>query len=153
MDSKKPLGCGSRRDFLCWAGVASLAVPFLPGCGSNVAPEAIGGSVPAGNVSALATGAVQIVPGTSACIARDAQGIYAMTLICPHADCDMTTDGTVSSSGIVCTCHGSRFDTNGAVVRGPASRPLTHYAVTKDDAGELTIHGDQTVSAETRLAV
>ena len=87
------------------------------------------------------------------CIGRDSGGVYAMTLTCTHAGCDIGQTGSVGPQGLFCGCHGSEFDANGSVVRGPASRPLDHFAVTADSAGNLTIHGGQTVSAGTRLAV
>ena len=111
------------------------------------------GKVSAGNASALAVGDVKVVPGASAAIARDAQGVYAMTLVCTHEGCDISQQGSVTSSAITCDCHGSRFDTNGNVVVGPAQSPLQHYEVTADASGNLTIDGNIPVSASTRLAV
>jgi len=111
------------------------------------------GLVSAGNASALAVGDVKVVPGASAAIARDAQGVYAMTLVCTHEGCDISQNGSVTSSTITCDCHGSRFDANGNVIVGPAQSPLQHYAVTADASGNLTIDGNTPVSAATRLAV
>ena len=111
------------------------------------------GRVSAGNASALAVGDVKVVPGASAVIARDAQGVYAMTLICTHQGCDMSQNGSVTANGITCDCHGSRFDPNGNVVVGPAQSPLQHYAVTADASGNLTIDGNTPVPSATRLAV
>jgi Rieske Fe-S protein len=93
------------------------------------------------------------VGGEPVAIGRDAAGVYAMSLICTHEQCDMTTDGSVAASGVTCSCHGSRFDRNGGVTAGPASKPLPHYEVEIDMAGEITIHGGSEVSAATRVAV
>jgi Rieske Fe-S protein len=87
------------------------------------------------------------------CIGRDAQGVYAMTLTCTHEGCDMGTEGSVSASGVVCDCHGSRFDVDGAVTQGPATSALQHFAVTVDAAGALTIDGATTVASSVRLTV
>jgi nitrite reductase/ring-hydroxylating ferredoxin subunit len=129
-----------------------LALAVVAACAQSQSSDSIG-DVPAGNKSALTVGSVVVVTGSPVCIARDEAGVYAMTLICTHESCDMTTDGTVSASRIVCRCHGSVFDPNGAVVHGPARSALEHFAVTADAAGNLTIHGGTVVGADVRLAV
>jgi len=134
-----------RRDF-----IRTLVV--VVGASTCIACGPPFGVVSAGNASALAVGDVKAVPGSPVAIARDAQGIYAMTLICTHESCDMSQNGSVTSSGIACDCHGSRFDPNGAVVLGPAQSPLQHYQVTADASGNLTIDGNIPVAASTRLA-
>jgi Rieske Fe-S protein len=111
------------------------------------------GDVSAGNVADLPIGSLRVVGSEPVCIARDAGGVYAMTLTCTHAGCDMGEEGTVSPEGLVCGCHGSEFDANGNVVRGPAVLPLDHFAVTTDVSGNLTIHGAEIVSASERLGV
>jgi nitrite reductase/ring-hydroxylating ferredoxin subunit len=138
----------SRRGFLvvlaqggALCGAACLGV----GCGA-------GGPIDAGNIKDLPAGTLRAVPGESAAIGRDAKGVYAMTLICPHAACDMENSGSVSAAEVTCSCHGSVFDPNGAVLQGPANSPLEHYAVTIDATGQITIHADQTVDASTRTA-
>jgi cytochrome b6-f complex iron-sulfur subunit len=134
-----------RRDVLrALVGVASST---CIGCGPPF------GKVDAGNASALAVGDVKVVPGASVAIARDAQGVYAMTLICTHAGCDMSQQGVVTSTILQCDCHGSRFDPNGTVILGPAQSPLQHYQVIADTSGNLTIDGNIPVPASTRLVV
>lgn len=140
----------SRRAVL--GGVVGIGVPPLLGCSGSAQPQAFGPTA-AGNVSALSVGSIAIIPGVAACIARDASGVYAMTLTCPHAGCDIAVDGTVSGSGIQCACHGSQFDLDGNVRRGPATAPLDHFSVTADAAGNLTVNGDVVVPASTRLPV
>jgi cytochrome b6-f complex iron-sulfur subunit len=134
-----------RRELL--RGLVVICSSAYIGCGPPF------GKVSAGNASALAVGDVKAIPGASAAIARDAQGVYAMTLICTHESCDISQNGSVTSSGLQCDCHGSRFDVNGNVIIGPASSPLQHYQVTADASGNLTIDGNIPVPATTRLVV
>jgi Rieske Fe-S protein len=136
-----------RRRFLGLAGGVVLC-----GCSSGAGPAQFG-DVPAGNVSALPVGSLRALTPAPACIGRDANGVYAMTLTCTHAGCDIGETGNVSPQGLVCDCHGSVFDADGNVVRGPATAPLDHFAVSVDASGNLTVHGGQTVSASTRLPV
>ena len=107
----------------------------------------------AGNLSQLQVGSLQVVPGEALAIGRDSGGVYAMTLICTHASCDMAARGSVSAQLVICDCHGSEFDGNGAVLHGPAQSPLEHFAVTISSTGDITVDADQTVEAEVRTAV
>lgn len=57
----------------------------------------------------------------------------AFSAICPHAGCTVAPKG----AELDCPCHGSKFNaTTGAVLNGPAVRPLTPVAVTVKD-GEV----------------
>lgn len=85
-------------------------------------------------------------------IGRDAGGVYAETTTCTHLGCQIAPSGTGASAILACPCHGSQFDRNGGVLRGPASAPLTHFAVEIDMSGNITIHGGTQVSAATRVA-
>jgi len=126
------------------AGAASLGL----GCGNGPA-----GIYDAGAVSAVPVGALHQVGSAPLAIGHDEGGLYAMTLICPHANCDMGSQGAVSPSGVVCYCHGSSFDVTGGVLNGPAHDPLEHYAVTVSAAGEITVDADTPVDASVRAAV
>ena len=107
------------------------------------------GKVPAGNVSSTSEGLLAMVPNAHAVLARDKDGLYAMTNTCTHAGCDVSPSGTT----LYCPCHGSVFDSNGAVLQGPAPSPLVHYAVTLDAAGNITVDGTTEVAAAVRTAV
>jgi nitrite reductase/ring-hydroxylating ferredoxin subunit len=137
----------ARRHFLGLTGGAALCA-----CSSAVGPAQFG-DASAGNVSSLPVGSLRPLAAAPACIGRDDSGVYAMTLTCTHAGCDMGENGSVSAQGILCGCHGSAFDVHGGVVRGPATAPLDHFAVTADASGNLTVHGGQIVDAGTRLTV
>ncbi len=62
---------------------------------------------------------------------------HATSLICTHLGC--IVDWRPESGDFLCPCHGSMFDHNGAVLRGPAPRPLRQYnARMADDAIIIT---------------
>jgi Rieske Fe-S protein len=111
------------------------------------------GPVPAGNVSSVRVGSLAFVAGGGLVLGRDAGGLYAMTSICTHEECDISVDGTVTASGLNCGCHGSRFSPTGAVVFGPAVVPLEHYAIDLAPDGAITIQAGTVVDAATRTAV
>src|ERR1700690_1096883 len=113
----------SRRDLLHLV-VASTAVAAVGAC---IAPQQFG-IVKAGGASDLSVGEIKPIANAPVFIARDANGVYAMSTTCTHAGCDLS--GGVSNSNISCFCHGSVFDVNGNVLRGPAQSPLVHYQVT-----------------------
>src|SRR5262245_22829940 len=139
-----------RRRFLRLLGAGAA----LPACsaGGGAAPDPVG-EVSAGSASALPVGTLRAVGSSPVCIGRDSGGVYAMTLTCTHQGCNIAVGGRVSAEGVECGCHGSRFDANGNVTNGPATDPLQHFAVSADAAGNLTIHGGQSVDSGTRLKV
>jgi nitrite reductase/ring-hydroxylating ferredoxin subunit len=65
-------------------------------------------------------------------IARVADRLYAFDDLCTcseHGACPLS-GGLLVGTTIMCQCHGSRFDvTTGAVIGGPAMRPLNVYEV------------------------
>jgi cytochrome b6-f complex iron-sulfur subunit len=128
------------------AGAASLGV----GCSGA---GGLGGSYAAGNVSAFPVGTLQALSSGPVAVGHDAGGVYAMSLICTHAGCDIGLRGTVSASGVVCNCHGSRFDPQGNPLAGPARGPLEHFEVTVDTAGAIAVNTDVVVAASVRVAV
>ena len=60
---------------------------------------------------------------------------------CTHRSCLV---GWESDAGeFKCPCHGSRFDRLGAVIAGPAERPLEQMRVERLDDGSLVVHTDE----------
>jgi Rieske Fe-S protein len=60
---------------------------------------------------------------------REGDAIYALELVCTHLGCTVA----VTSSGLSCPCHGSRFDRQGRVLNGPADRPLSRLRIEEKD--------------------
>jgi cytochrome b6-f complex iron-sulfur subunit len=148
----------SRRRFLrvLAAGTAVGSLNVACSGSDGVGPDPIG-DVQAGNIQDLSDSSLRavVVSGRAlpVAIGRDANGVYAMTLTCTHQGCNMGVNGSVMFSRVICTCHGSTFDGNGNVLGGKAKNPLVHFAVEIDASGNMTIHGDQEVAADTRTAV
>ena len=86
-------------------------------------------------------------------VGRDAGGLYAVTSTCTHQGCDVRAEGSGDSALLMCPCHGSTFDRNGNVTRGPANKALAHFAVEIDASGNVTVHGGTQVGAATRTVV
>jgi Rieske Fe-S protein len=62
-------------------------------------------------------------------VMRAEKTVYALGLVCTHLGCTVT----VTDDGLSCPCHGSRFDRQGRVVKGPADRPLQRMTVVERD--------------------
>jgi Rieske Fe-S protein len=125
------------------------ATPLLACSGSSGEPASFG-DVSAGNVSDTKADTLSVVSGAPAILGRDSGGLYAMTITCTHQGCDVAPS---SNDTLYCDCHGSRFDSNGQVLHGPAGSPLVHFAVSVDANGNITVHGKQQVDASVRSAV
>jgi nitrite reductase/ring-hydroxylating ferredoxin subunit len=73
-------------------------------------------------------------------IARVDDRLYAFNDLCTcgGAPCPLS-GGLLTATTLMCQCHGSRFDiTTGAVVSGPATRPLDLYEV-QDVDGSIRV--------------
>ena len=82
-------------------------------------------------------------------VVRDAGGLYALTARCPHQGFTTMVEGT----NFVCPRHGSEFSFDGAVLTGPATAPLVHYAMCTLSNGNVGVLTSQTVAETVRLAV
>jgi Rieske Fe-S protein len=127
------MGC-DRRAFVR-SGTAALAVVLLPSCASLVTRR-----VPLENGRirlslrqypelAEARGSLRLLPDgwedPVYLLALDGGGFAAVSSVCTHRGCTVDLGGP----GLACPCHGSQYDREGRVMRGPANRALTRYPV------------------------
>ena len=119
-------GCGSSGNPAGPSGGGGTNVPAL----ATINASAAGGTVTVSNVSGTAlasVGSAALVKAgsNSILVTRAAQDSFtAVTAICTHEQCEVTG---FQSGAFVCPCHGSRYNTSGAVVQGPATRPLALF--------------------------
>jgi 3-phenylpropionate/trans-cinnamate dioxygenase ferredoxin subunit len=79
-----------------------------------------------GNANDIADGQMQVfdVQGTKVNVANANGHLYAFDDTCTHMGCSLA-NGELEGTTVTCPCHGSQFDvTSGAVLRGPAQRPV-----------------------------
>jgi Rieske Fe-S protein len=144
-----------RRRFLSMMGATVATGAMQTACSSSdEAGGGTGGGIPAAgsNVKDVPVGSVGSTGGRIL-LGRDAGGLYAMTAVCTHNQCDLTVYGALSASGISCQCHGSGFSLTGDRVKGPAIASLKHFKVDLAADGTISVDASTTVDAAVRTPV
>lgn len=126
-----------RKTVLAGAGLG-LAAAALAACSSGDGGGEAGSTSAAGDTATsdaapAALTSTADVPVGSGVIVGDvvvtqpvAGDFKAFSAVCTHSGCliNKVADGTID-----CPCHGSKFSLDGAVVNGPATRPLDTISV------------------------
>ncbi len=106
----------------------------------------------AGLVQDFPPESVTLIANQKSYVVRATEGyFYAMSAICTHLGC--ITNWKSDESVIVCPCHGSKFDTQGNVIAGPAPGALPRYSIVLEDKGHLVVDKRNTVSQDLILKV
>lgn len=136
-----------RRDFLGLAGLwtAGIAVfgsmigmARLPK--PRVLPE-VSSRFRVGRPADFRPGTAKVMADRNVRIVATGEGIAAMSLVCSHLGCIVN----VTPEGFSCPCHGSKFDSDGKVVGGPAPSRLPWLAVSQAPDGTIVVDKDVTV--------
>ncbi|HXY10932.1 MAG TPA: ubiquinol-cytochrome c reductase iron-sulfur subunit [Terriglobales bacterium] len=145
----------NRRSFLSLASMGT----FLAAIGTAVAgilrlpnPSVLPGPVrrfKLGPPEQFAVGTETAFADQNLVLFRDDEGFYAITSTCTHLGCTVAR----TKDGFACPCHGSRFDSRGRVVGGPAPRPLPWLEVGRSANGDLVVNADNEVPEGTRYRV
>ncbi|MER5870941.1 Rieske (2Fe-2S) protein [Streptomyces sp. NPDC002044] len=145
----------ARRTVLA-AGAATLAGGALAACGGDSEPKPVSepgtATTPSAAPSAPAAGAANAIAKTAdvpvgggkvlkdekLVITQPTAGEYrCFSAVCTHSGCLVNK---VADGSIDCPCHDSKFkDTDGAVTKGPATRPLSEKKITVAADGSISL--------------
>ena len=145
----------SRRDFLTTSAIVASISAFamsivgllkfpMPGLFPDVS-----NIYKIGKVEDFSVDSSKVISERNVMISRDAEGIYAISLVCTHLGCIVAP----GESGFKCPCHGSVFDPVGNVIGGPAPKGLNWLNVSLSPTGKLLVDASKNVPAGTKFAV
>lgn len=156
-ESAPPKPGGTRREFMGEIAAGALGIA---GLGSMVvtyqylSPNVLfepPTTFRAGNPDLYPMDSVTFLQEQQVYIVRTAQGFYAVSAVCTHLGC--VTQWKPEDNLIECPCHGSKFQSDGIKVAGPAPRPLPHFAISLTADGELSVDKLEIVGANQALKV
>ena len=84
-------------------------------------------------------------------VIRNEDRIQAVSAVCTHIGCTLSWSG--EDKEYKCPCHGSVFNKNGDVIKGPAPKSLPWYGVSLSPDGRLFVSQSQIVPANYSLVV
>lgn len=146
----------SRRRLLFSTGVTAAvlsACGFLGATARYLSPNVLyepPSRAPIGSPNEFPPGEVTFLPERRLFLFNSPAGFYAISSVCTHLGC---TVRHVAGAGFACPCHGSLYDANGQVTRGPAPQPLAWFGLSLSPRGELVVDTRQIVQPDYRFRV
>ena len=132
----------TRRDFLKLASNSLLGLSGALGLGGIIrflsfemdpAPPS---QYDLGSADSYMQGTSTLLMHIPAVLIHNADGFLAFSLVCTHLGCTVEQ----KDKGFECPCHGSRYDKEGYVTRGPSNTPLRRLRVEKNETGNLVLY-------------
>ena len=132
----------TRRDFLKLASSAVLTVSGLLGLGglfrfldtqTDPQPKT---DFDLGTPGNYPVGSRTVLPDVPALLIHGPTGFSALSLVCTHLGCTVESQ----TDGFTCPCHGSKFDLQGNVRRGPAGKALNSLRTGITSDGNLHLY-------------
>lgn len=68
------------------------------------------------------SGVIRVIDGKKVAVYNDRGTLISLSPTCPHLGCDVEWNAQESTWD--CPCHGSRFEKDGTLKKGPAKRGL-----------------------------
>lgn len=147
MDEDRQVSDLSRRRFLAllthggWvAAMGVLLYQVGRFLGAEELPSGPSPVVRAGKLADFPPGSTTYVSEARAWVRHEAGGLTALDAVCPHMGC-LVQQPETAVPGFQCPCHGSQFGADGALVHGPAERPLRPLTVRVGADETVTILG------------
>jgi cytochrome b6-f complex iron-sulfur subunit len=134
----------SRRDFFKFMTTALLTISGALGIGAlfrflNYQTEPpVKTEFDLGSAENYPIGSRSLIQAVPAILFHSQNGFSALSLVCTHLGCTVEQ----KDNGFACPCHGSRYDSNGNVLRGPAQKSLRSLRVEITSDQHLILHTD-----------
>jgi cytochrome b6-f complex iron-sulfur subunit len=119
-----------------WLLLKLFFAPTTPGEGR--------GQFALGALDTLPVGSARHFRKERCIVAHHPSGVLALSDECTHQKC--TVDYLPERQVIFCPCHSAQFSTTGAVLAGPAPRPLDRFTITVQD-GQIVVDTTQRLTA------
>lgn len=132
----------SRRDFLKLSAQGLLGLSGILGLGGLIRFLSFEPDPPppqrfeVGLSSSYPVGSRTVLTAIPAILIHAEAGFRALSLTCPHLGCTVEA----KPDEFVCPCHGSRYDKDGGLLEGPATRGLKPLRVETTPDGKLILY-------------
>ena len=132
----------SRRDFMKIATTGLLSAAGLLGLGGLIRFLDYDGDPPSktvidvGNASQFPVGSRTVLSNVPALLISNESCFSALSLVCTHLGCTVEQ----AANGFSCPCHGSKYNAQGQVERGPARQSLRQLKVEVTAQGRVLVH-------------